>query len=98
MDYRERYNKWLNSPNINEEERDVLQSMTPDEAHEAFYRSAEFGTGGMRGIMGPGTNRLNRHTVRMAAKALADMLLAGKETPRVVVAFEFRFKASGKVC
>ena len=90
MDYRETYNKWLNSPNINEEERDVLQSMTPDEAHEAFYRSAEFGTGGMRGIMGPGTNRLNRYTVRMAAKALADMLLAGKETPRVVVAFDTR--------
>lgn len=90
MDYRENYKKWLESPNISEEERDELKRMTPEEAHEAFYRTAEFGTGGMRGIMGLGTNRLNRYTVRMAAKALSDMLLSHKDNPKVVVAFDTR--------
>lgn len=87
MEYREIYNKWLNSPYIAERDRKILQCMTVEEVHEAFYRSVEFGTGGMRGIMGPGTNRLNRYTIRLAAKGLTEIL---PEKARVVVAYDTR--------
>lgn len=87
MDYREEYSKWLNSPYISEKDRNILQSMTVEEVHEAFYKPAEFGTGGMRGIMGPGTNRLNKYTIRLAARGMADILPKGA---RVVVAYDTR--------
>lgn len=87
MDYRAEYEKWMNSPYVSEEEKRILRGFSDDEVYDAFYRYAEFGTGGMRGIMGPGTNRLNRHTVRMAAKALADMM---PEKARIVVAYDTR--------
>lgn len=87
MDYRAEYEKWITSPCVSEEEKRILQGFSDDEIYDAFYRYAEFGTGGMRGIMGSGTNRLNRHTIRMAAKALADMM---PEKARVVVAYDTR--------
>ena len=87
MDYREKYEKWLNSQEIRDEDRAVLAAMNDEEIHEAFYKSVQFGTGGMRGIMGLGTNRLNIYTIRMAAKAMADML---PEKAKVVVAYDTR--------
>ena len=87
MDYREKYEKWLNSQEIRDEDRAVLAAMNEEEIHEAFYKSVQFGTGGMRGIMGLGTNRLNIYTIRMAAKAMADMM---PEKAKVVVAYDTR--------
>lgn len=78
MDYREVYDNWLESRYISEEDKDVLRGMNEYDIHEAFYRTLEFGTGGMRGVMGLGTNRLNIYTIRMAAKAMADMLIASQ--------------------
>ena len=74
MDYREIYNKWLESPYVTEEDKAELRVMSDDDIHEAFYKTAEFGTGGMRGIMGLGTNRLNKYMIRLAAKGLADLI------------------------
>ncbi|MCQ2546783.1 MAG: phospho-sugar mutase [Clostridia bacterium] len=87
MEYREIYGLWLKSPHITDRDREILQCMTVEEVHEAFYKAAEFGTGGMRGIMGPGTNRLNRYTIRLAAKGFAEIL---PEKARVVVAYDTR--------
>ncbi|MEK7198336.1 MAG: phospho-sugar mutase, partial [Bacteroidota bacterium] len=51
-----------------------LQAENPDELADAFYRSLEFGTGGLRGIMGVGTNRVNKYTIGMATQGFANYL------------------------
>ncbi|MDO4833938.1 MAG: phospho-sugar mutase [Bacillota bacterium] len=87
MEYRDIYSMWLESPYITDSDRKVLESMTAEEVHEAFYKAAEFGTGGMRGIMGLGTNRMNRYTIRLAAKAFAEIL---PKKAKVAVAYDTR--------
>ena len=75
------------SPYITDEERAALASMYEEEREDAFYKNAEFGTAGMRGKMGLGTNRLNKYTVRMAAGGLAALLGRGA---RVAIAYDVR--------
>ena len=87
MNYREEYEKWMNSSSLSDEEKKQLAEMSEEEISDAFYKRLEFGTAGMRGVMGLGTNRLNRYMVRMAAKGLADMLGEGS---KVAVAFDTR--------
>lgn len=89
MDYREQYDHWINSEHIEEEHKSILRKMSEDEIYEAFYKNAEFGTAGMRGIMGMGTNRLNIYTIRMASKGLAKMLLANKSAGDISVAIAY---------
>src|SRR6476646_350833 len=72
----EKANVWLNG-NYDEATKDEirkLQSNSPEELAESFYRSLEFGTGGLRGIMGVGTNRMNKYTVGMATQGFANYL------------------------
>lgn len=69
MDYISNYNRWLSSDKVSKEDKLVLLSMSKEEKADAFYKNAEFGTGGMRGILGPGTNRLNEHTITRVAIA-----------------------------
>ena len=78
MSYIEKYENWINSPYLTDEEKAELESMGEKERKDAFYRLCPFGTAGMRGVMGPGTNRINRYTVRLAARAMALMLLKQK--------------------
>ena len=85
--YMNEYEKWIKSSYVAEQDKQVLRGMSEEEIHEAFYKTAEFGTGGMRGIMGLGMNRINIYTIRMAAKALADMM---PERAKVVVAYDTR--------
>lgn len=70
----ERYEKWVNSPNLDESYKEVLEKMTPEEKNDAFYTTIEFGTAGMRGLLGPGTNRINLHTIRKATQGFADYI------------------------
>ena len=70
----ERYEKWVNSPNLDERYKGVLENMTPEEKNDAFYTTIEFGTAGMRGLLGPGTNRINLHTIRKATQGYADYI------------------------
>lgn len=70
----ERYEKWVNSPNLDERYKEVLENMTPEEKNDAFYTTIEFGTAGMRGLLGPGTNRINLHTIRKATQGYADYI------------------------
>lgn len=65
-------------------------SQSPDEIHDRFYRSLEFGTAGLRGILGAGTNRMNVYTVRQATQGLSEYLLAEYESPSVAIAYDTR--------
>ena len=68
--------KWLNG-NFDEATKEgirKMQSSNPEELMDAFYRNLEFGTGGLRGIMGIGTNRMNKYTVGMATQGFANYL------------------------
>ena len=72
----EKVNVWLNG-NFDEETKSKIRELektNPDELGDAFYRSLEFGTGGLRGLMGVGTNRMNKYTVGMATQGYANYL------------------------
>lgn len=74
MNAYERYQKWLNSENVSELTKEELRLMSPEDIDDAFYKDVEFGTAGMRGILGPGTNRINVYTIRKATIAFATFL------------------------
>ena len=69
------YQRWLSSPAVKEETKETLRAMSQKEKEDAFFKDIEFGTGGMRGVLGPGTNRMNEFTVRRAAVAFGRFLL-----------------------
>ena len=72
----EKVANWL-SGNFDDEIKNKikeLQTSNPDELGDAFYRNLEFGTGGLRGLMGVGTNRINKYTVGMATQGYANYL------------------------
>lgn len=72
----QKVNEWLNGAYDDETKTTIkkLQETNPDELADAFYRNLEFGTGGLRGIMGIGTNRMNKYTVGMATQGYANYL------------------------
>lgn len=93
MDYREEYRKWLESPHVDETAKEELRSIEGEEKEieDRFYKELEFGTGGLRGILGTGTNRMNPYTVRKATQGLSDYILEqGKSGQGVVIAFDSR--------
>lgn len=70
----------MNHPNLDARYKDVLENMNEEEKNDAFYTLIEFGTAGMRGLLGPGTNRINIHTIRKATQGYANYIIAaGKE-------------------
>ena len=69
------YQRWLNSSLVDEEMKNVLRNMTPQEKEDAFFKNVEFGTAGMRGVLGPGSNRLNKFSIRKVTVAFAMYLL-----------------------
>ena len=71
----ENYNRWLKSSKVSEQDKQILKNMTKEEIDDAFFKDVEFGTAGMRGILGPGTNRLNEFTVKKATIGFAKYLL-----------------------
>jgi len=75
MSINENYQLWLNSPIVSDDMKVALRKMTKEEIDDAFFKNVEFGTAGMRGILGPGTNRLNVFTVRRATIGFALYLL-----------------------
>ncbi len=64
------YNRWLNSDKVSKEDKEVLQKMDDKTKDAAFFKDIEFGTGGLRGILGPGTNRMNYFTIKRVTVAL----------------------------
>src|ERR671917_647848 len=86
--------KWLNGSFDDEVKNQVreMQRNNPDEVADAFYRNLEFGTGGLRGLMGIGTNRMNKYTVGMATQGYANYLKQSfpNEEVRVAIAHDSR--------
>ena len=76
MGYMEEYRFWLDDPYFDEETKKELKAIEADEAQieDRFYKDLEFGTGGLRGVIGAGTNRMNIYTVRKATQGLANYI------------------------
>lgn len=75
MVYREKYNEWISSSTISEEVKEELRAIKDEkEIEDRFYKELEFGTGGLRGIIGAGTNRMNVYTVGKATQGFADFI------------------------
>ncbi|HLB52124.1 MAG TPA: phospho-sugar mutase [Chlamydiales bacterium] len=87
-----RITSWLEGPfdEKSKEEIRTLQKTNPEELEAAFFQTLAFGTGGMRGIMGVGTNRMNIYTVRLATQALANYLKKTKEKGHVFIGYDVR--------
>lgn len=71
---KENYDRWMKNPNLNEALRKEMEGMNEEAINDAFYTNIEFGTAGMRGVMGAGTNRINIHTIRKATKGFAEYI------------------------
>ena len=93
MEYREKYEEWLSNPYFDADTKAELKGIENDENEikERFYKDLEFGTAGLRGIIGAGTNRLNIYTVRKATQGLANYILKkGMEGKGVAIAYDSR--------
>ncbi len=93
MDYKELYNEWLGNPYFDQETKAELQAIAGDdhEIKERFYMDLEFGTAGLRGVIGAGTNRMNIYTVRKATQGLANYIIkADKADQGVAIAYDSR--------
>jgi alpha-phosphoglucomutase (EC 5.4.2.2) len=75
MDYKQKFDLWINSPIIDAKTKEELFSIKDEkEIEDRFYRELEFGTGGLRGVIGAGSNRMNVYTVGKATQGFADYL------------------------
>lgn len=92
MDYKEEYHKWLGNT-VEDGLGDVLKRMKEDEIEDAFYRNLSFGTGGLRGVIGAGTNRMNIYTVGKATQGVAAYLQKNYSAPSVVIGYDSRIKS-----
>jgi len=95
MNYKEKYKIWIESDIVDADTKEELKSAADNEKEieDRFYRSLSFGTGGLRGVMGAGTNRMNVYTVRQATQGLAREILShGEEFAKkgVVIAYDSR--------
>ena len=93
MDFLQEYNRWLSWPGMDAETKDALCAMTREQTEDAFYRDLAFGTGGLRGVIGAGTNRMNIYTVAKATQGLADYLNKQREQPSVCIGYDSRIKS-----
>ena len=94
MDFRKEYDRWVR---IAEEESIAaeLRAISGDEAaiEDRFYRELEFGTGGLRGVLGAGTNRMNIYTVGKASQGYANYLNRTADKPSVAIAYDSRINS-----
>ena len=90
MNISEKYNAWLACPAMNDELMQELRAMDEPARNDSFYRDLSFGTGGLRGILGAGTNRMNLFTVAKATRGLARYLKASFSEPSCAVSFDSR--------
>lgn len=93
MDYKSDYQEWCKYATEDDLQEDLLQ-YSEEEIQDAFYRNLEFGTGGLRGILGAGTNRMNVYTVAKVTQGLADYLIKEHgNKASVVIGFDSRLKS-----
>ncbi len=93
MEYKNVYEKWCSDSYFDEQTKEELRAIAADEAEveDRFYRRLEFGTGGLRGVIGAGTNRMNIYTVRQATQGLANYIIAQNgQSKGVAIAYDSR--------
>ena len=93
MNYKEKYESWLNDPSIDEETKRELKEIGNDEKEieDRFYKDLEFGTAGLRGVIGNGSNRMNKYTVGKATQGLAEYILKNNgESRGVAISYDSR--------
>ncbi len=91
--YEEKYQEWCNNPIFDEETKKELEKMrdNEEEKKDSFYKDLEFGTAGLRGIVGVGTNRMNKYTVGKASQGLANYIIkVGGQNKGVAIAYDSR--------
>lgn len=94
MNIEEKYLMWLNHPQMDEDLKEELVQMNQKQKEDAFYIDAQFGTAGIRNILGAGTNRLNVYTIRKATKAVAEVLKQKGDNLSVAIAYDNRYKSA----
>ena len=93
MEYLEKYENWLNDSAIDEETKEELRSIKENNAEiqDRFYKDLEFGTAGLRGVIGNGSNRMNKYTVTKATQGLANYIIkCGKQAQGVAISYDSR--------
>ena len=93
MNYKDKYKQWLENPFIDKETKDELKKIEDDdkEIEDRFYKDLEFGTAGLRGIIGNGSNRMNKYTVGRATQGLANYIIKeGGQHKGVAIAYDSR--------
>ena len=93
MEYMEKYNEWINNKIFDSETQKELKQIkdNEEEIKDRFYKDLEFGTAGLRGIIGAGTNRMNKYTVTKATQGLANYIIKqGGQNKGVAIAFDSR--------
>ncbi|MFY0544168.1 phospho-sugar mutase [Brevibacillus sp. H7] len=98
MNVLQTYQEWMTIPFVDEDTKAELRSISdqPQEIEDRFYKYLEFGTGGMRGVLGAGTNRINRYTIRRATQGLANYIASFGEQAKakgVVIAYDSRHQS-----
>jgi phosphoglucomutase len=97
MDWNDNFQKWTSFEHLEQELKSELEQLDQKQLEDSFYKNLEFGTGGMRGELGPGTNRLNTYTVRKASEGLARFIEGqgdAAKTRGVVIAYDCRYKST----
>jgi phosphoglucomutase len=94
MNIEKKYLKWLNHPFMDEDLKQELENMDETQKKDAFYKDAEFGTAGMRNILGAGTNRLNVYTVRKATVGFGNFLNRKEGEVSIAIAYDNRYKST----
>lgn len=92
---KELYSLWINNAREDQDLMEELESIknNDDEIYDRFYRELEFGTAGLRGVIGAGTNRMNIYTVRLATQGLANYLKENYSNSSVAIAYDSRIKS-----
>lgn len=91
MEYKNKYDLWMNSASIDENTKEELRAISDEkEIEDRFYKDLEFGTGGLRGVIGAGSNRLNVYTVGKATQGFANYLNNHGKSPKVAIAYDSR--------
>ena len=93
MEIQEEYKRWLKNAAADADVAAELRAMDDGEIEDAFYRELAFGTGGLRGVIGAGTNRMNIYTVAKASQGLADYLKKNFAEPSVAIGYDSRIKS-----
>ena len=93
MDIKKEYERWLLNAIADADVYEELKTLDDVGIEDAFYQNLTFGTGGLRGVIGAGTNRMNIYTVGKASQGLSDYLRKNYENPSVVIGYDSRIKS-----